>query len=140
MAVSHQAADEPITAINVTPLVDVSLVLVIIFMIAMPYLLEKAMKVSSSSDKVSQASDLSTPILVELSAGAVKLEGQAVDGTALSSRLKRLMQDRKVSTVALSAGRDVLHGRVVEVLDHIHSAGAGDVNVMQPEERGHGAR
>jgi biopolymer transport protein TolR len=128
--------DEPITEINITPLVDVSLVLVIIFMVTMPFLMEKAMRVSASADKVVAVSSVKEPILVEIRGENVIVEGRQVALPELASRLQGLIKERQNGAVAVSAERGISHGRVVQVLDEAAASGATELNLLDPREKG----
>ena len=131
---SNSSSDEPIVSINVTPLVDVGLVLVIIFMITMPFLVEKSMKIKPSDAKVVQVSSAADPILVEISEKGLLVDGRKVEMADLATALKKTMADRNVSAVSISAGKDVLHGEVINVLDAVTAAGTKELNLMDPEE------
>ena len=127
-------SDEPITAINVTPLVDVSLVLVIVFMITMPFLVEKGMKIKSSEQKIVQTSSITEPILVEISTKVITIEGKEVAPEALAIILKKTMADRGVYAVSVAPGLKTLHGKIIAVLDSVITAGAQDLNLIEPGE------
>ena len=127
--------DEPITDINIPPLVDVSLVLVIIFMVTMPFLMEKAMRVSASADKLVAVSSVKEPILVEIRGEKVLLEGRQVELSDLAGRLQELIKERQQGAVAVSADRGIAHGRVVEVLDQAAASGATELNLLDPREQ-----
>ncbi|MBI4057517.1 MAG: biopolymer transporter ExbD [Elusimicrobia bacterium] len=124
---------EIIATINITPLVDVSLVLVIIFMITMPFLVEKGMKIKSSQEKVVQVSSVSEPILVEISSRDIRVEGRLVGLSQISSVVGRLLKQRGVNAVAVSADPQRSHGEVVQVLDQVMESGAQDLNLLEPE-------
>ena len=130
---ADHSPDEPITSINITPLVDVSLVLVIVFMITMPFLVEKSMKIKPSETKVVQVSPASEPILVEVSGKGVSVEGRSVKLDELAGTLKKIRVERNVSAVSISAGENVLHGEVIKVLDEVMVSGTQEVNLLDPE-------
>lgn len=136
---ANSSSEDPITAINITPLVDVALVLVIIFMITLPYLMEKAMKVNSSSDKVVAVSSITEPILVEINERGIEVEGKSVPLQQLSGVLRDMIMKRKISAVAVLAQRKVAHGRVIEVLDNAIAAGAQELNMLESLEGKNGS-
>ena len=131
--------DSPITAINITPLVDVSLVLVMVFMITMPFLMEKAMKVKSSGEKAVPVGSVTQPILVEVSPEAIRVEGRMTSAQELGGALRRLMEERRVQGVAVLADGTVRHARVVQVLDAAMGSGAQELDLLEPEEARHDA-
>ena len=124
---------EPIANINITPLVDVSLVLVIIFMLTMPYLMEKSMKVSASNGAAAAAPDPRPVIVVEIDRSGVRVDGRTAPMREISPAIKRLIKERGTSSVEISAARDVEHGQVVAVMDQVADSGAGDISLRQPE-------
>ncbi|HAH31674.1 MAG TPA: hypothetical protein DCL44_05105 [Elusimicrobia bacterium] len=133
-------AEDPITAINVTPLVDVSLVLVIVFMITMPFLVEKGMKIKSSEQKIVQASSVDEAILVEISNKVITLEGKEIAPEALAGILKKTMDDRNVYSVSVAPSPKTLHGDIIAVLDSVITSGAQDLNLIGPGETGNAGK
>ena len=125
-------SEDPITAINVTPLVDVSLVLVIVFMITMPFLVEKGMKIKASEQKIVQTSSVNEPILVEISGKDITVEGKATDAKVLTAVLARSMAERGVYAVSVAPSLATLHGEIISVLDRVMEAGAQDLNLIDP--------
>jgi biopolymer transport protein ExbD len=128
---------EPITSINITPLVDVSLVLVIIFMLTMPFLMEWVMKVTPSRRGPAGPDGATKPILVEMDRTGLRVEGRPTSLRELAPRVKLLTRRRGASAVALSAERDIPHGEVVAVLDRIADAGVADLDLLQTPEGTH---
>lgn len=124
--------DEPITVINVTPLVDVTLVLVIIFMITMPFLVERALRIRSSDEKVVPVSSVNDPILVELTSRGIRLESQSVSLKDLADDLRKIMKRRGMSSVAVAADSSATHGQVVQILDRVMEAGATNLDLLEP--------
>jgi biopolymer transport protein TolR len=129
------AEAEPITSINITPLVDVSLVLVIIFMVTMPFLVERGLKVKHSLESVVKTSSVSEPILVEITAAGLSIEGRETPQPELAAALAKLIKERGNNRVAVTADRNVPHGRVVEILDAVSESGAGELNLLQPKPK-----
>ncbi|MFA6317077.1 MAG: biopolymer transporter ExbD [Elusimicrobiota bacterium] len=136
MAVSSQKSDEPITEINVTPLVDVCLVLVIIFMAVAPFALVAGIKVLESRAKASEGKvDLDENVRVKLTeAGVLTVNDAAVPegglGAALAGAL--LKSKDKMVTVTADAGNRV--GQVVDILDAARQAGAVKLAILRSEE------
>lgn len=129
---ADQSEDSLICSINIAPLVDVSLVLVIIFMITMPFVLEKSLRVSHSQEQIVEVSSVTEPILVEISLKGIRVEGKNIPDAELQNVLRRLFTTRNVSAVAVSAVRRISHGRVVQVLDQALGAGAKELNLLEP--------
>jgi biopolymer transport protein ExbD len=133
-------SEDPITAINVTPLVDVSLVLVIVFMITMPFLVEKGMKIKSSAQKIAETGSVTEPVLVEISDKVITVEGKKVAAGALAAELKKIMADRDVYSVSVSPSLKTLHGEIIAVLDSVITSGARDLNLLEPGEAANAAK
>jgi biopolymer transport protein ExbD len=120
--------------INVTPLIDVLLVLLIIFMVivpAMPRGLSSALP-SASTSGLADAVD--RPILVEVAQGetAVRylVNGVGVDRSEIRPRLQELLSRRSVRQVLLKADAKLDFGVVAGVIDAGQAAGAESVGLL----------
>ncbi len=117
------AAPQPMSDINMTPLVDVMLVLVVIFIITAP-LLVSAVKVDLP--KTDGVAALEAPKFVTLSidrAGRLYVDDVALDALALAASLRRTAERNADTEVRLRADSAVPYGRVVEVMGLAHQAG-----------------
>ena len=135
MAGAAQKEDEPITAINVTPLVDVCLVLVIIFMAVAPMAVTLGIKVleSRASNQEGKASvDENVQIKIALD-GAITVNGIKTDGMTFRSTLTGALTRSKDKMVIVTADARNHVGQVVEVLDASKQAGALKLAVMKAE-------
>jgi biopolymer transport protein ExbD len=106
-----------VAEINVTPLVDVVLVLLIIFMVTSSYIARRAFEAelptAASGEPLKEP-----PIVVEVTAeGAVKVSGEALTLQALAARVKGI--DRAV----IAADKRVPYGKVTEVIDTLRLSG-----------------
>jgi len=123
--------DEVLADINVTPLVDVMLVLLIIFMISAPMLhqgIEVALPKSEAPAMPTRASD---PLVLSINRdGMVYLKDRPVHPTKLVEVLTPLLRGREDETVFLKGDRDVPYGRVIEVLDLLHKGGISKVGMV----------
>jgi biopolymer transport protein TolR len=133
-------ADEPIAEINVTPLVDVMLVLLIIFMIAAPMLHQGIEVALPRADARNLPLRVEDPLVISINRdGLVYVRETPVHPTQLVERLLPMLQARGDESVFLKGDRDVPYGRVIEVLDLLHQGGierVGMVTEKPPEERG----
>ena len=122
--------------INVTPLVDVMLVLLIIFMVTAP-LLTQGLEVQlphAEGRSFELASNNPTKITVAAS-GAVYVDGVTVGSRDLDLNLGTMLRARRVKRALLEADRAVPYGRVVAVLDVMNRAGVEQLGmVTQPRE------
>jgi len=128
--------------INVTPLIDVLLVMLIIFMVIVPVMprgLNSALP-SVSASGVAEAS--ARPILVRVEQRAEVEQGQMavrylVDGVAMeraevAPRLLQLLSRRSVRQVLLKADAKLDFGVVAGVIDAGHAAGAESIGLLTP--------
>lgn len=107
----------PIVGINVTPMVDVVLVLLVIMMVSATYIVAQSLKVELPK---SSTSDESTPTLAVVTITKEKtllFNEQPVSETDLKQKLEGVYaQDNDVSLV-VSADQEAYHGNVVHVID-----------------------
>lgn len=124
---------EAVCEINVTPMVDVLLCLLIIFMVAAPKPPNEQIEVAVPKESVTQVpSDPNSPLLVEVTEdGSAKL-GQLVlskDYEEMVGQFKgneKVMSDSKVIVTAKGAAK---YGDVIRVMTAAHEAGIGDVGI-----------
>ena len=123
--------------INVTPLVDVMLVLLIIFMITAPMLTQGLTVALPAAEGKSFELASNNPSKIQVAAnGAVYLDGLAVGSTSLDTTLGPMLRARRVKRALLEADKSVPYGRVVAVLDIMNRAGVEQLGmVTQPVER-----
>jgi biopolymer transport protein ExbD len=115
--------DDFISGINVTPLVDVVLVLLIIFMITAPVIYQSAIKVQlpkAQTGETAQKSPLNFSITKE---GAVSWNNEAMDWNTLETRLKTMGQQNPDQTAMISADEGTPHGIVIRLMDTLRMSG-----------------
>ena len=135
MAGFSQKEDEPITAINVTPLVDVCLVLVIIFMAVAPMAVTLGIKVLESrpSNQEGKASvDENVQIKVMLD-GGITVNGTKTDGFTFRRVLSEALTRSKDKMVIVTADAKNKVGLIVTVLDESKQAGALKLAIMKSD-------
>jgi Biopolymer transport protein len=114
---------QPMSDINMTPLVDVMLVLVVIFILTAPLL---ASSIRLDLPRTEGATSGAPPRFVTLvvdRSGQAYLDDQPLAQAALAERLQRIGAARPDTEVQLRADAAVPYGRVVEVMGAAHSAG-----------------
>jgi biopolymer transport protein TolR len=117
--------------INITPLVDIVLVLLIIFMVITP-LLQMGYDV-----KVPPKAQIDTPVpptdqlIVSLTpSGRVYLNKEQLDKQQLGLRLSDILKNRRDKTVFFSADDSVTYGEVAAVMDIVRTAGAKNLGIV----------
>jgi biopolymer transport protein ExbD len=133
MAFSTNKSDDAITDINVTPLVDVSLVLVIIFMAVAPFAVQSGIKVlqSKASAQVGKVS-LSESVQVKLTAGGrITLNGVEIMLPEFPLRIAVALANSKDKFVIIKADDGNKVGEVVSLMDAAKQAGAAKMALMK---------
>ena len=108
--------------INITPFTDVVLVLLIIFMIATPFIYQSSMKVDLP--KASKTEDVSRDIIITINArGEIFLDNTKVDLVALRQRLSAMVKSKPDSLVIVNGDKNVRYDSVVQVMDIMTQSG-----------------
>ena len=118
--------------INVVPIIDVSLVLVVILMVATPLALQSSIAVSRASASGQNAKPTRTEWVevTVLSAERVLVDRQEVPRSALAAVLQARLQDSPTRRVLVRCDDAVPHGAFVSVLDEARMAGATGIAVV----------
>jgi biopolymer transport protein TolR len=130
--------DEPeesmLADINVTPLVDVMLVLLIIFMITAPMLHQGVEVQLPEAQSKPLPLRVENPLVLSINRdGLVYVQDEPVHPSQLVERLTPLLQSRGDDSVFLKGDRDLPYGKVLEVLDLLNQGGVHNVGlVTQP--------
>ncbi|MEO0819594.1 MAG: protein TolR [Pseudomonadota bacterium] len=120
----RRAAGRPMSEINVTPFVDVMLVLLIIFMVAAPLLTVGVPLELPRSDAQSLPAEQETPLTVSIDrTGTVFLQETAVEDGSLVARLRAIAGERAAERIYLRADGALGYARVMEVMGTLSSAG-----------------
>lgn len=122
--------NEPMSDINVTPLVDVMLVLLVIFIITAP-LLASAIKLDLPKTDAAKPSDPPKSITLVIDpAGQVYVNDQPVSVAQLRSTLVETAEANPQTEVQLRADKGVPYGRVVEVIGDAQQAGLSRIGFV----------
>jgi biopolymer transport protein TolR len=121
---------QPMSEINVTPLVDVMLVLVVIFIITAP-LLASSIRLDLPRAEAAKPSDSPKFVTVTLDkAGATFLDDRPVTPAELAERLAQAARRDPEMEVQLRADQAVPYGRVIEVMGAAQKAGLNRVGFV----------
>jgi biopolymer transport protein ExbD len=115
--------DELISGINITPLVDIVLVLLIIFMVTATYIVREAIEVDLPRAAHAGEASGTTLAVVLTRDGVIYVDGVRRTEEELSARTREAVAKDKETRAIISADRASLHGAVVRVIDLLKGAG-----------------
>ena len=124
-----------LSEINVTPLVDVMLVLLIIFMVTAPMMTRGiAVRLPETTSKSLPQKKEHVEVLVTRD-GRILMDSIDVDEKSLAAGLERAKRRGQASQVLLRADKDVPYGRVAKVMAAIRRAGIQNLGLVTAPER-----
>lgn len=123
MAGGHHTRGAQISAINVTPFVDIVLVLLVVLMVTSVQIVKASLAVDLPSAASGGAAVQSTLNLVIDETGAWSLDGNPTDEKALTAFVKREMKTNPKLQAVIAADRKVEYDHVVRAIDVVKSAG-----------------
>jgi biopolymer transport protein ExbD len=121
--------------INVTPLVDVVLVLLIIFMVVTPMLHRGVDLELPKTRHHSTRQDTGEQLVVSVRADGVFIEADKVDIDTLPSLIEKELKNNPTRPVNVHADRSLKFGEVRKVLEQVHASGAPTVNMETKEHK-----
>ena len=135
MAFNHGSDPRGMMAdINVTPLVDVMLVLLIIFMVTAP-MMTQGMEVDLPKVDVQALRTEGENVVITLNSdGRIFIDENETSYENLSDKIKRIVEFKNASQVHLRADRNIPYGQVAAVMGEIREAGVNNLGlVTEPE-------
>ena len=126
------AASGAMSDINITPLIDVMLVLLIIFMVVTP-LAQKGLDISLPQPPPPNQPEQKTPpnqVVLALEEGAITVNKNPVTIEDLESRLRDIFQARSDKTIFVRAAGTIPYGRVVQAMDIARGAGVERIGII----------
>lgn len=127
---SNKFRRTPMSEINVTPFVDVMLVLLIVFMVTAP-LLSVGVPVDLPETKAAILNDSDEPLIISIdSTGAVFLQQRPVGPDQLVPRLRAVTGENPNVRIFVRGDRVIQYGRVMRVMGEISAAGFKKVSLL----------
>ena len=115
-ALSNQGTDEEIVGINVTPLVDVVLVLLVVLMVTAGYIAAKAIPVDLPSASTGETVPQTLALSIDMN-GVLYLDGQALDPETIRRRVGDAKRARPDLRAVIGADGRARHHQVVRLID-----------------------
>lgn len=117
------ADDDVIADINITPFVDIILVVLIIFMVTATTIVNSSIKVNLPEAATGEATESTSLGLTLTGNGALLLDGEAIDADGVRARIQEAREQGEDVVCLISADKTVEHGRVVWLMDLVKSEG-----------------
>ena len=120
----------PMADINVTPMVDVMLVLLIVFMVAAP-LLTVGVPVDLPKTQAPTINEQKEPLVVTVNGqGQIYVQETPIEADALLPKLQAITENNQDATIYVRGDKAINYGRVMEVMGLIASAGYTKVSLI----------
>jgi biopolymer transport protein TolR len=123
MAAAQQDNDEEITGINVTPLVDITLVLLIIFMVTANFIVRETVEVDLPRAANSGETVQGLINVVMDKEGVIYFDGGQVDEAQLKVKIKEALEKDKDTRAIISADTLIAYGKVMHLIDVVKGEG-----------------
>jgi biopolymer transport protein ExbD len=121
-AANNQEGDGPIVGINVTPLVDVVLVLLIILMVTAGYIVSKSIPVDLPQGATGETTTTTLPISID-AAGKVYLDAEPIERETMRQRIRAARAADPETRAVIAADGGTHHREVVGVIDLLRQEG-----------------
>jgi biopolymer transport protein TolR len=136
MAHAQQNNDESLSEVNVIPLADLSLVLLIILMVMSPMITQALIQVQSGQAIAAQTqpemTQPETPLIVTYSPGHLRLNNKDFSSPLdFVEELDKILPTRKDKSILLTASPELAHGDVVALMDVLNHRGADSLTLVK---------
>lgn len=126
----RRRAARPMSEINVTPMVDVMLVLLIIFMVSAP-LLTAGVHVDLPQSNATPLTSKEEPLVLTLKLdGTLYIQETAVDPQDLIPKLEAITKEKKDTKIYIKGDKGLAYGKIMEIMGNINGAGFEKVALL----------
>jgi biopolymer transport protein ExbD len=117
--------------INVTPLVDVMLVLLIIMMLVAPMLNQGvSVKLPTATNSTEKPQTDDQTVIAIAANKSIYLKAKPINESELASKVNEILETKLQKIVLISADQEVDYGTVMAVMDQLHQAGIEDIGLI----------
>ncbi len=121
----------PMSEINVTPFVDVMLVLLVIFMVAAPLMTAGVPLNLPQSAATAMPTEPEEPLVISIPAeGSITLMNEPLADDQIVTRLRAVIEERQSHRIFLRADGSIPYARVVQVMGALNAAGYSDIGLV----------
>jgi biopolymer transport protein TolR len=135
---SRRGRFQPMSEINVTPFVDVMLVLLIVFMVTAP-LLTVGVPADLPKTEAASLNDKVEPLVITIAKdGGIYIQETPVDDSTLIPRLQAITQNNLETQLYIRGDQSLTYGKIMELMGHISAAGFSKVTLLAeiPDQSG----
>ena len=123
--------------INVTPLCDVMLVLLIIMMIVAPLLQQGvSVQLPQANNTVDKPETQGQTVIAIAKDKAMYLNAKPIRESELATKINELLENKKEKTVVIRADEEVEYGAVMAAMDQLRQAGVEDIGLITDPKKG----
>jgi biopolymer transport protein TolR len=122
--------------INVTPLVDVMLVLLIIMMLITPMLNQGvAVRLPEATNSVDKPTTQDNTVIAISKDGSVYLNAKPVSEAELTTKINEALESKKEKTVFINADEEAAYSAIMSTMDQLRQAGVEDIGLITTHKR-----
>jgi biopolymer transport protein ExbD len=123
--------------INVTPLVDVMLVLLIIMMLITPMLNQGvAVRLPEATNSVDKPTTQDNTVIAISKDGSVFLNAKPVAEAELATKINEALENKKEKTVFINADEEAKYSAIMDTMDRLRMAGVEDIGLITVHKKG----
>ncbi len=137
MNIKNSGDDEEtiVAEINMTPMIDIMLVLLIIFMVTSTAALESGLDIDLPKTQVTNEKKQDEIMIITLDRdGKIAIQGRAVEDKDVSAKIESTIKELKTDSVILEGDTKAQLGRAVELMDMAKAAGATKFSIAAEED------